>query len=282
MDPKGATRPGMTRRTFGLAMTAVAAAGCGRKEQPRAAPLPDSPTVAHARRFAERHLPEARLPLMLQQAREVERDFSTGLIRTRINGQVYEWPANFSSFKARSEFKKFAVPGTDRFELPSEGRKGIGGLTFFWPTLEGYSLENWVDDSDRRRIGSLSFSVHEKDLPMTTEQVMERLHSFGAIEATPGVSRFGLSGYRWNGPDGSFKDQVEWIGRREDGGLFHMRSHHPDGPAARELFFPQCAVEMVDRDTGEEVSYRYSLDLLEHWREIEHGTRRLIHSWRKT
>jgi hypothetical protein len=281
---KAAASPGMTRRAFGLGlgMTAVAASGCGRREN---APPPQAPaesaTVTHARRFAEANLPPDAVPLMIENARLVDRDFSTAPVRAQVAGRIYEWPANYTTPKARSDLSKYAVPGADRYELPSEDRRGIGGLTFFWPTLEGYSPTNWVDDGDRRRIDYLSFAVHGTDASLTVEQVMARLHRSRVIEATPGITRFGLSGYRWIKPDGSHQDRVEWIGPLRDGGLFHMHSRDPDSQAAQSLFNPQCAVDMFDRESGEDVSYRFSLSLIEHWRAIEHGTRRIIRGWRR-
>ena len=208
----------------------------------------------------------------------VEQGFTRAPVRVRIAGHLYEVPANYLSPKAQADFEAYAAPEAKHFELPPSS--GIGGLSFFWPTLEGFSLTNWVDLGDRRRIDYRTFKVDNISSP-TTEQAMERLHSAGVIEAQPGISRSGLSGYRWVKPDGGYQDRVEWIGRTTDGRLFHMHSLVPGSAAAHQLPNPGCVVDMVDAGTKVQTFYNFSLDLFDHWLEIERGTRRIIEGWRK-
>lgn len=270
---------GISRRSFGVGCAAVAMTGCGRREQ--FAPTnstSDSPTVAHARSFAEQHMPEEVRASLVEMASMVERGFTTAPVRVRIAGHLYEVPANYLSPKAKADLKAYAATGAKHFELPAS--TGVGGLSFFWPTLEGFSLTNWVDLWDRRRINYRTFKV-ENINSLPTEQVMERLHTAGVIEARPGISRSGLSGYRWVTPDGNFQDRVEWIGRTTEGRLFHMHSLIPGSAAAHQVPNPLCIVDMVDVGKREEVFYNFSLDLFDHWLEIERGTRRIIEGWRK-
>jgi len=271
--------PGMTRRSFGIGCAAVAMAGCERRDRMvRPQPESDSPTVAFARSFAEQHLPEKVRGTLVEKARLVEQGFTTAPVRVRIAGHLYEVPANYLSPKAQSDFEAYVVREAKHFALPPNS--GIGGLSFFWPTLEGFSLTNWVDLWDRRRIDYDTYKLANID-SLPTEQVMARLHTAGVIEAQPGISRSGLSGYRWVKPDGSHQDRVEWIGRTTEGRLFHMYSVVPGSAAASQLPNPHCVVDMVDADRKEQSFYSFSLDLFDHWLEIEQGTRRIIDSWRK-
>ena len=240
--------------------------------------MDDSAIVERARRYAEQHiLPEYRAPF-IETAQEVAKYYSTAIVRERHGGRLFEWPVNYAAFNAKKRFAKYAASGRDGFDFPSN-RESLGQWSFFWPDFNGYDQENWMNEFDPRKIEYVIYQLHSPESIMTTtEQSVERLHASKVIESQPGLRLHGLDGYRWVLPDGTPRDDlVEWVGRREDGRLFRMSSQDPG--KATKVPNPLCNVSMFDADTGEEVAYRYSLKLFEHWRSIEDRTRKIIRSW---
>ncbi len=263
-----------SRGLMGAAVSGILFPGCKGKETP----VDDSAIVERARRYAEQHiLPEYRAPF-IETAQEVAKYYSTSIVRERHGGRLFEWPVNYAAFNAKKRFAKYAASGRDGFDFPSN-RKSLGQWSFFWPDFNGYDQENWMNEFDPRKIEYVIYQLHSPESTMTTtEQSVERLHASKVIESQPGLRLHGLDGYRWVLPDGTPRDDlVEWVGRREDGRLFRMSSQDPG--KATKVPNPLCNVSMFDADTGEEVAYRYSLKLFEHWRSIEDRTRKIIRSW---
>jgi len=265
-----------SRSLIGAVIPGVIFSGCKAKEQS----VEDSVVVARAREYADKHLLPQHRSAFIETAREVEKYYSTALIREAHGGHVFEWPANFMAPNAKKRFEKFSIPGGEGFEFPA-GKPALGQWRFFWPTMSGYDLENWMNELDPRLIEYVIYQLHPSGSDtITTEQSMARLHASKVIEVEPGLRRNGLDGYRWILPDGTPRDLVEWVGKRQDGKLFRMSCIDPDHPQKAQVPYPQCSVAMFDADTGEEVVYRYPLKLFEHWQSIEEQTRKIIRSWR--
>lgn len=237
--------------------------------------MPESPAVAAARRYAEQNNPK-RSDWYAKIAREVERDYTEAIVRLHYRGRIYDIPANFFSFNGRSRFKKFALPGPERYEIRETG-DFLSGLHFFWPKFNGFTLDNWFDQFDRRMINYTGFQL---ELPgstnRTTEEVFGLRMSMQRIEEKPSVELHGLKGYRF-----SHRGDYAWVGTRAGGKMFMMDAFDPrDKTAAGLPPNPHCDARMYDRGTREDVSYFYSLDLFEHWLEIDTRTQAMFRTWR--
>lgn len=261
-----------TRRQFTLALMAGLLAGCDRKDTH----LPESPTMVKARLYAERHLPPGRRDWLLRAAAEVERDYTTDIVRIPYRGRVYEIPANFYTMTARAAFRRYARPGGHGYEILDAG-ESIAGWHFFWPEIQGYTLDNWFDPNDRRLIRYSSFVLAPPaSRRMSTRQVFEHVIEMDLIEAVPSVELHGLQGHRYR----NAHDYL-WVGQRADGEMFTMSSFHPYTPGdLGGRTNPQCKVKLQSALTGEEVAYFYPLELFMHWREIDRQTQDRIQSWR--
>jgi hypothetical protein len=262
----------ISRRVFGITVLGGLLANCGKRETATT----ESPTVAKARLYAEQHLPPERREWLIKTAAEVERDYTTAPVRVQIRDRVYEVPDNYYTMVGRARFKRFLVPGADRYEIP-EPSQGLGQLHFFWPDFGGFTLDNWYEPFDKRMITYAVFAVLAPDAMMkTTAEVLEHLKQFGLIEREPSAELHGLRGYRR-----SNQRQFVWVGERATGEVFAMSSFHPGEPDAfAALPNPQCDVRLYEAATREDVVYRYSLDLFAHWREIDTRTRATISAWR--
>jgi hypothetical protein len=238
--------------------------------------MTDSPTVALARRYAEQHLPPDRRAWLIKTAAEVERQYTTALVRFDHQGRVYDIPANFFSYVGREWFRRFEVAGEERYEI-SRPRSELDVFYFFWPEFGGYTLDNWFDPFDKRKIKYAWFQILAAGQKQaTTGEILENLRNGGLIEASPSAELFGLKGYRRIN-----QREFLWVGQRANGELFTMSSFHPDEKdayAAMPNF--QCKVKLYDDKSREEVMYHYSIDLFPNWQEIDTRTNETIRSWR--
>jgi hypothetical protein len=247
-------------------------ASCGKTEKQ----MTDSPTVAKARQYAERHLPPDHRESFIKAAAEIERGYTTAPVRVHVQDRVYDVPANHKTNAGRAQFKQYAVAGEDRYHI-REPSGGLGELFFFWPDFGGFTLDNWHDRFDRRKITYAIFAVLSPDEKQkTTGEVFEQQRELGLIEREPSAEIHGLRGYRR-----SKQRAFVWVGERATGELFTMSSFHPGEPDAfAHQPNPQCDVRLYDATTREDVVYRYSLDLFAHWREIDTQTQAAINAWR--
>ncbi len=260
-----------TRRGFSLALVAGALAGCGKKENA----MSDSPSVALARQYAEKRLRPEYRAAFVEQAQDVDRDYTDSVVRAHYRGRIYDVPANYYTPTGKNRFKRYSAADSSRYEIEKTG-DALGSWHFVWPDFKGFTRDNWFDQFDKRLITYVSFRLDPPDYPaQTTAEVLENYKRLGAVELQPSAELHGLKGYRWGR-----SQQFIWVGTRATGEMFSMRSFHPLTLDASSPPSPQCDVRMHDRDTGENVMYYYSLDLFPHWQEIDRRTQSMIKSWR--
>ncbi len=262
---------GCTRRIFGLGLTGIALPGCDEIESL----VKDSPTVEKAKQYAQQHLPANRRREFAKIARQVEREYTTQIVRYRHQDRIYDIPANFISYVGKSRFREYKAPNEERYELPDPAEY-LGDWFFFYPDFNGFTTENWFDSFDRRKIRYSYFQVVKEPEFRSTTDLLNFRQITGQVESRPSVELSGLSGYRFK----SHRDLV-WIGVRGDGQMFMMESFDPrDRSAFESIPNPSSKVRMHDPVNREIAVYQFSLDLLEHWREIDTRTQLAINRWR--
>lgn len=215
-----------------------------------------------------------------EDAREVERLYSTKPIRFQMAGREYVVPVNYFTPKGRDE---------------AEGGESKGfGFFLFLPAYGGYTKENWQDRFDRRLITVLQVSpVNKNAMEEVTDGTRRRVlpSSYGEpqaafkvrqhfLEEKPAFRLHGLEGYRYKGGG---RDDMVWTGVRSNGEFFFFESSLAvDRPVTPGVYpsNPSCKVNYYCHQEDLRIHYFYSQDQIARWREIDDAIWAKMHAWR--
>lgn len=218
-----------------------------------------------------------------QEAKEVERLYSTKPVRVRMGGREYVIPANHFGPKQRDKPGSANIKDDNGF-----------GFFLFLSDYGGYTKENWRDRFDRRLITVLQVSTVDKNaiVPILgggSEQVKpanygEPKARFGnrksSLEDVPSLKLYDLEGYRWRGGEHR-ASEVTWTGTRSNGEFFFFESSlAPGEPAPYADHNPLCKVQYYSEREDLFIAYFYSQDHVAKWREIDDAIWAKLHGWR--
>jgi len=217
-----------------------------------------------------------------QEAKEVEKLYSTKPVRFRMVGQQYVVPANYFTYKGRDE-------------LDTGDSQGFGFFLFL-PDFGGYTKDNWSDRFDHRLIHILEIKPVDKNamIPFSLGGYVKAepanygdprsrfLNIRPLLEDQPSLRLYGLEGYRRKGAV-SATSPVVWTGMRSNGEFFFFESSMPpEGSAesARDPDNPLCKTQYYSAQEDLFISYFYSQNHIAKWREIDDAIWAKIHGWR--
>lgn len=160
------------------------------------------------------------------------------------------------------------------------------------PEFGGYTKHNWRDKFDHRLIKILRVNTVDKNrrgmftngetAPPDPAGYGEPKAGFrnvqGLLESTPSLRAYGLVGYR---PKHGRAD-VTWTGTRSNGEFLFFTCTLAPGDIAEAGTYPLCDVRYYSDLERLYVSYRYSNDHLDKWREIDDAVWRKLHAWEVT
>jgi hypothetical protein len=186
-------------------------------------------------------------------AREaVEKGYSTAIVRANLDGREYRIPMNYLTPFGNQQ--------------PEQTPKYLNVFVFM-PDYRGYDRENYKDPFDRRKI-TLFWGRGFGGLP--AEQKLANAKVALGVSAEPREQRYGLAVHSSADPQTDF-----YVGRRKTGELLLIRCRYAGGAVVN----PSCDARYPTRD-GHGIAYRFSLDHLQKWREIDERLNALIAGWR--
>lgn len=214
-----------------------------------------------------------------EDAKEVEKLYSTKPVRVLLKGHEYLIPANYFGPKQLHE--------PDLYDAKDYGV----GFFLFLPTYGGYTKENWRDPFDLNQITVARIRPVDKNATVPyadghREQVkpaeygepraqFENFKDF--LEAKPSLKEYGLVGYVSKIPNMG----VFWTGMRSNGEFVYFRSSlvpgKSEGPG---IIYPQCDVRYYSEKEDLYISYRYSQRHFSKWRDIDDAIWAKFHGWR--
>lgn len=235
----------------------------------------------HVERWVQ-YARESMLPPEEQDAAEVERLYSTRLIRFKFGKHIYDIPANYFGPKDYRDWPK------------NPGAQQDIGFTLFLPKFEGFTKDNWRNPFDPRRIDAVQVKSVDKEQAIREENAT-RMRGFGTgpygdmksqfaenvkflLEDTPAFRRFGLEGYYIR-----YRKTYEliWTGRRTNGDFVYFScSPTPEEIEAAHVPVPLCQTQYYSKEDEIDIVYRFHRDRLADWRAIDDAIWAKIHKWR--
>lgn len=143
---------------------------------------------------------------------------------------------------------------------------------FVWPGMGGYSeadqhLFNQTDSADGLIFASVNMGTMSRDMSGRFQPIYRRL-----VEGSPAAGPAGLESWRLK-PGAGYTNELIYVDR--DGGAepYVVRCLIDDTTADHDFITRTGCQRDIELGTDLSVSYRFSIDLLPHWREIEHDVR---------
>jgi hypothetical protein len=215
-----------------------------------------------------------------EDAKEVERLYSTRPIRFILGPHTYEIPANYFGPKDFRDWPQ--TPNVEAF-----------GFFLFLPDYIGYTKENWRDRFDRRRIDVLELTTVQKiEMGNFTDGTRRWLspdrfdprvqfENIRSLQEEASLRLYGLTMYRNKG--GGNTPGAVWTGTRSNGEFFWFRTSLAANEAKRDGWppNPSCTVRYYSEKEDLRIAYHYSQDHLAKWREIDDAIWVKIHQWRR-
>jgi hypothetical protein len=212
-----------------------------------------------------------------REAKKVEQLYSTKPHRFRMAGREYLIPANYFTPKGRDD--------------PDGGESKGFGFFLFLPDYGGYTKENWRDPFDRRRIDVVQVEPVEKNAmgnftdgsrrPLSPDRFdpRKRFERARLLLEDRGTELYGLVVYRNKG--GGATPGAVWTGTRSNGEFFFFRTSLAPGESAKNGYpsNPQCDVRYYSEKEDLSIVYRYSLNHIAEWREIDDAIWAKLHGW---
>lgn len=212
-----------------------------------------------------------------EDARQVEKLYSTKPIRVLLGNAEYMIPANYFGAKWRDE-------------PPILDAKGSFGFTLFLPHYGGFTKENWQQGwFDKRRVDVLKINPVDKNaiIPILGGG-SKRIKPAGygdpkagfanllpSLVRKPSLDAHELQAYVWKGePPGAY-----WTGIRSNGEFFFFRSTHTPGQSLLPDTYPLCDVRYYSEKEDLFIAYRFFLEHLSKWREIDDAIWTKLHGW---
>jgi len=213
-----------------------------------------------------------------EDAREVDRLYSTRLVPFRVGKHCYAVPANYFGPK---DFR-------DEPQRPWE----YFGFLLFLPDFGGYTKENWLDPFDRRRIDIVEVKTVDKvaignftdgsrrPLDLNRFDPRVQFERIKPLQEEASIQLYGLTVYRNKG--GGNTPGAVWTGYRSNGEFFWFRTSLAPGESKRNGWPPNplCDVRYYSEKEDLSISYHYSMDHLAMWREIDDAIWSKINGWR--
>ena len=242
----------------------------------------DGKVFEHVERWVQ-FARESMLPPEEQDAAEVERLYSTRLIRFKVGKHIYEIPSNYFGPKE----------GDYRMRSKLFEAEGGFGFSLFLPNFGGYTKENWRNPFDPRRIDVIEVKsvdreqvVRERDASRgrrfagpyddAKSQFVKNIKGF--LEDTPAFRRFGLEGYYVR-----YRKTYEltWTGRRTNGDFVYFScSPTPEEIEQAHIPVPQCRTQYYSEEDELRIFYTFHREHLAEWRAIDDAIWAKIHKWR--
>jgi hypothetical protein len=214
-----------------------------------------------------------------QDAKEVERLYSTRPIRFTFARHTYVVPANYFG------------PKDYRDEGSNTDSKGFG-FYLFLPDYGGYTKHNWRDPFDRRKISVVSIEAVEKIAigtftdgtrrPLSPDRFDPRVRfkNTRSLYEDVGVEHYGLIAYPRKG--GGATPGAIWTGTRSNGEFFYFQSSLAPGQPKQAGWPPNplCDVRYYSEKEDLSIVYSYSQDHIAKWQEIDDAIWSKIRGWR--
>ncbi len=174
------------------------------------------------------------------------------------------------------------VIGNDVLSLPANvirfesqrisGVQGAVDTYFAWPGMSGYTRENRDTFHQTRSAEGLIFaritqSTMSRDMSGRVDPIYARLTEGSAVAGPNGLDSMRLR------PGAGYANELMYIERNAAGQPYAVRCLVETTDAAEEFTTRTGCQRDISLGTDLSVTYRFSIDLLPHWREIERDVR---------
>ena len=214
-----------------------------------------------------------------QEAKDVERQYSTKPITVSLGDRVYRMPANYFDAKGRDKPNTFTAM-----------ENGFG-FALFLPEYGGYTKENWrkgwfdpglvqvlsVRTVNKNQVVELTDGTRQQILPEMYGDPRARFNNrLRRLEQTPAFKLNGLEGYRWKSGGAG----VTWTGARSNGEFFFLVSTLAPVKSRSVVAMRPVKREYYSEQEGLRIAYRYFQDHIAKWREIDDAIWAKLRQWR--
>lgn len=184
-----------------------------------------------------------------------ERGYTTTPVHVTLEGHAYRIPMNYLTAFGNQ---------------PREMTPKYVNVFMFLPDFSGYAKDNYLDPFDKRKI-TVFWGRSFGGAP--PENRLANLFKYLGVERDPYEHRYGLAVHAGK------RDHVDWlVGRRRNGDLivFECYRNAPE----KGIVNPLCITQYPNRENGYDLNYRFSLDQLAKWQEIDARINATIMGWR--